>query len=95
MAPTGNGNGTMKILGWIGGTTIAVLTIGFTIYSTFHVPLANAIATEKDQRIVADLQINESMQTACLKNQEERSAIEKQLAIILTKLDRIEKKVEQ
>lgn len=87
-------NGTMKILGWVGGTTLAVLTIGLTIYSTFHVPLANAVSIERDQRISGDNCLDDKIQLACVRYQEDRAAIKEQLAVIMTKLDNIEKKVQ-
>lgn len=66
-------NGTMKTLGWIGGTVVAVLGISFTVYSTFHVPLAEAdsklayeLTLETKCRMDADSVVQEKIQQVCL-----------------------------
>ena len=84
---------TMKILGWIGGTTFAVLGLALTIYTTFHVPLASALSVEKEQRTESDACIRKELTLACDNQQKQNETTNIALAKIITKLEYIECKI--
>ena len=83
MGSNGNGiNGTFKILGWIAGA----LAFAITIYTTFHVPLTKADATETACRIKEDDRIEEKVNTAILEQKDVNTKI-------LVALGRIETRI--
>lgn len=91
---------TIKMLGMIGGATVAVLGIAFTVYQTFHVPLAIAdvqfaekLACEVSARMEADAKIREDMAEYCAKASADKTEILVTLAEIKNDLSYIKKAV--
>jgi hypothetical protein len=91
MTTKNNMSGSIKL----GGIVIAILTIGIGIYSTFHVPLAKAIASEVSARMTSDKDISdrftEKLTEAVLSQVEVNQQILISLAEVKTELKSIRK----
>ena len=77
-----NGNNVYKIVIGVIIFVVGVLGISITIYSTFHVPLANAVAKEKDERIKEDTCIRKEFM-GCVTRQQETNS---QMLVKLTEI---------
>jgi len=86
-------NGSYKIAIGVIVFGLTILGSGMAVYNQFHVPLANAIETEKDARISEDKQLRENIVVACAKQQDSNMKIEKCLERLLVKVEYIEQKV--
>ena len=91
-------NGTMKTLGWIGGTVVAVLGISFTVYSTFHVPLAEAdsklayeLTLETKCRMENDSILQGKIQQSCIEAKQDLADIKLMIAEIRADLKYLKK----
>ena len=84
-----NGNGTYKIVISIVVFLIAILGSAMGIYSTFHVPLREAIAEEVKERSKEDKEIRKDYTNTQKELMATLSDIRAQIARIETKVERI------
>lgn len=69
-------NGTMKLLGWVGG----IVGLLITIYCTFHVPLVSAINDEVKTRQSEDIRIQRELSQCIATNKDTLAEIKIMLA---------------
>ena len=71
-------NGSMKLIGWVGG----IVALLITIYATFHVPLSNAIQDTKSYCAAEDVVIRKEITAVCMENARDHGEIKTLLAEI-------------